>query len=57
MTIEILLAIFSVIFGGTVIYAVKATLPTAQPVEPDMKQVEKFIATTPKKNLRNILAD
>ena len=57
MNMEILLAIFSVLFGGSVIYAVGTVLPRRQPADPDMKQVEKFIATTPKENLRTILAD
>ena len=54
--VEILLSSGAVAFGAGVAYAVWRTLPNPDDAQPDMKLVRKFVASTPQKELRNIMA-
>lgn len=54
--VEILLSSGAVAFGAGVVYAVWRTLPNPDDAQPDMKLVRQFVASTPRKELRNIMA-
>lgn len=54
--VEILLSGGALAFGAGVSFAVWRTLPDPQNAQPDMSLVRKFVASTPQKELRNIMA-
>ena len=54
--IEILLSSGATAFGAGVAYAVWRTLPNPDDAQPDLEAARRFIASTPQKELRNIMA-
>ena len=54
--VEIVLSGGALAFGASVAYAVWRTLPNPDDAQPDMKLVRQFVASTPQKELRNIMA-
>lgn len=54
-TIDILLSLTGVTFLAGVSVAVWRTLPSVADTNPDMNLVRNFVASTPRKELNNIL--